>query len=445
MRTVSVLAVFFLLVAFNCPLARASFDVPTPELSKEHEQIPSSLLHETRNTFLFPLVERPQQPDVTSLPEDPYVELSGDPPSKAAQKNLEQRLDRIEQKLDGPTSTETRINDAMRRIDEQANRHVSFLNAGFTALGVLAAILALAGIGITFFTSKIAIQSIRGYRRELESIVKQARQHELTLRDMLSSHSPSEKFSTQIVAKAKEAIKNGIGTDVLWGNAVLAQEQNHWQEALTYWQGVLETFPQDVNALFGASLASLELAEKATGEEQQRYFHLGEGYFQKFSQDQLNSSVLYNWGNLCMARGEAAASQEEREKWFAQAGEKYARAIREKPGDATSWCNWGTLCMERGNAAANREEREEWFAQAGEKYARVARENPGHAVSWFNWACLESLRDNPNQCVAYLEKWHELSSDSSISDLDSEKYFDAVRSSPEFIAFREKVQKERGK
>ena len=396
MRTVSVLAVFFLLVVFNGSLARASSDLPISELSREHEQNPSNLHREARNSFLFPLFERPEQPDATSL----YIALSEDPSSKAAQKNLEQRLDRIEQKLDGQTSTETRINDAMRRIDEQANRNVSFLNVGFTALAVLAAILALAGIGITFFTSKTAIQSIRGYRRELESIVKQARQHELTLRDMLSSHSPSEKFSTQIMAKAKAAVKNGIGTEVLWGNAVLAQEEKRWHDALTYWQGVLKIFPQDSNALFGASLASLKLAEKATGEEQQKYYRLGEKYFQRFPQDQLSSSVLNNWG---------------------------------------------TLCMERGQAATSQEEREEWFAQAGEKYERATRENPGHAKIWFNRACLLSLRGDPSQCVAYLEKWHEFDSDSSASKMDSDKDFDAVRDSPQFIAFREKVQKERGK
>ncbi|MEE0815187.1 MAG: tetratricopeptide repeat protein, partial [Desulfovibrio fairfieldensis] len=444
MRIVSVLAVFFLLVVFNGSLARASSDIPISELSREHEQNPSNLHHEARNTFLFPLFERPQQPDATSL----YIALSEDPSSKAAQKNLEQRLDRIEQKLDGQTSTETRINDAMRRIDEQANRNVSFLSAGFNALAVFAAILALAGIGIAFFTNRLSVNSFKLQQQELESIVNRAKDADRTLSALMNKHIPSEVFSPDVLAKAKETIKNGTGVEMLQANAVLAQQQSRWQDALAYWQGVLKIFPQDSNALFGASLASLELAEKATGEEQQKYFRLGEEYFQKIPQDQLSSATLNNWGNLCMERGNVATSQEEREEWFAQAwekyehatrenpghadswcnwgtlcmelgqaatsqeerkkwfalaGEKYERAARENPGHAKSWCNWGNLCMELGQAATSQEEREEWFAQAGEKYERAARENPGDADIWFNRACLLSLRGDPSQCVAYLE------------------------------------------
>ena len=394
------------------------------------------------------------------------------------------RLDSNESNL----KAKQHIDDALKAFDAKTQGQVSMLSTGFTAL-----LLALAGVGITYFSGQ------------------------------------TEKFAAPVLAQARAAAAQGVSTEVLWGKAILAQEEERWQEALTYWQGVLETFPQDKTALFGASLAALQLAEKATGEERQRLWETAEKHFKAFPETQLTAAVLGNWGLLYQNRGEAATDNDERERWFSEATEKYRKATEADPNhaaswgnwgllcqnrgeaatdsnerecwfnkaeekygkateanphDADSWSNWGNLCAQRGIAATNSNEQERWFNEAAEKYRKGTEADPNHASSWNNWgvlctsqgkaasdadarehwyaeaekkvaraleiaprhvvywfnkACLASLRQDVKACVDALEQWRDCKPDASSAELDNDPDFDNVRDTPEFQEFRKKL------
>lgn len=208
--------------------------------------------------------------------------LANEPSAKSPEEGIEQRLMRLEQKLERRLDSEKYFDAVSKEISSDVTLYTSIIANSFNVLAVFAAILAVAGIGITYFSSRSYRQDIKAHAQELTSIIKRARIHERTLQEMLAAHSPTEKFSTAILERAREAVKKGVGTDVLWGHAVLAQEDDRWQDALIFWDGVLKAFPQDANALFGASIAALNLAQKTTGTEQQAYFQRTEEYFQKF-------------------------------------------------------------------------------------------------------------------------------------------------------------------
>lgn len=395
-------------------------------------------------------------------------------------KALLRRLDSIESNL----KAKQHIDDALKKFDAQTQGQVSIVSAGFTALGFGAALLALAGFGITYITSRTYAQSIRRHEAELKNIVEEARKHRKTLREIVAERSPSEKFTSHILKQAREAAAQGVGTEVLWGKAILAQEEERWQEALTYWQGVLETFPHDDTALFGASLAALRLSEKATGEERQRLWETAEKHFKAFPKAQLTADVLNNWGVLCQKRSAAATDSNERERWFDKAEEKYRKATEIDPGSAHRWSNWGNICILRGNVANDNREREDWYNNAEEKYRKATEVDPDYAASWNNWsvlcmsqgkatndaaarehyyaeadknltnaldiaphyasawfnkACLASLRQDVKACVDALEQWRKYESDASADALDGEGYFDNVRDTPEFQEFRKKL------
>ena len=295
-------------------------------------------------------------------------------------KALLRRLDSIESNL----KAKQHIDDALKAFNAKTPGQVSMLSTGFTAL-----LLALAGVGITYFSGQ------------------------------------TEKFAAPVLAQARAAAAQGVGTEDLWGKAILAQEEERWQEALTYWQGVLETFPQDKTALFGASLAALQLAEKATGEERQRLWETAEKHFKAFPETQLTAAVLGNWGLLCQNRGEAATDSNKRERWFNKAEEKYRKATEADPNHAASWGNWGILCQDWSEAATNSNERKRWFNKAEEKYGKATEANPHDADSWFNWGLLyqnrgEAATDNDER-----ERWFSEA---------TEKYRKATEADPNHAA-----------
>ena len=110
-------------------------------------------------------------------------------------KALLQRLDSIESNL----KAKQHIDDALKKFDAQTQGQVSIVSAGFTALGFGAALLALAGFGITYITSRTYTQSIRRHEAELKNIVEEARKHRKTLREIVAERSPSEKFTSHIL------------------------------------------------------------------------------------------------------------------------------------------------------------------------------------------------------------------------------------------------------
>ena len=354
-----------------------------PWASTEGQEEKSAVPQETPSLDVMPPLE--------SVEKKLERNLADASSAKSPEERIEQRLLLLEQKLARRLDTEKRIEAASQKISSDVTFYTSIIANSFNVLAVFAAILAVAGIGITYFSSRSYRQDIKAHAQELTSIIKRARVHERTLQDMLAAHSPTEKFTTAILARAREAVKKGVGTDVLWGYAVLAQEDKRWQDALIFWDGVLKDFPDDTNALFGASLAALNLAQKTTGAEQQAYFQRAEEYFNNFSPKERSAAVYNNWGILCTIRGKASPSPEICNRFFELAAVKYEYAAQENPHHAASWSNWGNLCMEQAAAAESAEERQSFLALAGTKYERATQENPHHGANWFNWGnlCME--------------------------------------------------------
>lgn len=363
------------------------------------------------------------------------------PAAEELYRGIMQRLDAMESRLETQSQMKAHIDEAMQRLDEKTDRQLSFITAGFDALALMAALLGFAGFVIAVVTGKMYWQNIRRYQEDLKRLLAEARRYHKSMREMLASHSPSEKFAAPVLKQAEEAAVSGVGSEVLWGKAVLAQQEERWKDALVYWQGVLEFFPKDENALFGASLAAVEMGKDAEGEEQQRLWKDAEEYFQAFPENKRTVAVWCNWGNLCAYRGKAASKDQEREYWYREAEKKFFRATKINPGAAVAWSNWGTLCAYQGKAASKDQEREHWYGEAEEKFRRATEADPRYASGWYNWACVASLRHDVKTCVECLERWRFCNPEASAADLDRDEDFDAVRQEPEFLALRARLEK----
>lgn len=341
----------------------------------------------------------------------------------ALYKALLQRLDTIEDKL----KTETR----QAHDDEKIAWLFFFIAAGFIGLAGMAAGFAIA---VTYNRRP------RSLRQEQNEIVNKVCTQKKTLQEMLAEQSPSKKFAAPVLAQAQEAAAQGVGIEVLWAKAILAQEEERWQEALLYWQAVLETFPHDKTALFCASTAALQSSEKTEGEECQRLLQIADNYFRAFPEAQLTAAVLSSWGEIYQNRGDAASCGKERELLYDKAAEKYAKATKYAPQDITSWCNWGVLCQTRGTAAQEKDNQKFWYEEAEKNYCKAIEIDHKDAASWYNMACLASLRQDAATCIGFLKQWRACAPHASTADLDGEKDFDKVRDTPEFQALRKRLE-----
>ena len=360
-------------------------------------------------------------------------------------KALLRRLDTIESKLETEKQTKQHIDAALKEFDAKTQGQVSMLSTGFTALGAMTGILALAGLVIAVLTSKMYLQSLRGYRKELAQIQQEARKNWQNIQEVqqqvkeiqrdiekarqevhqtvTAAHEEYSKFQnmSQEISlppdlsdterqEVEKATTQGVGTEVLRGKAILAQQAKRWQEALLYWQSVLETSPHDDTALFGASLAALRLSMKATGEERQRLWQTAEKYFKAFPKEQLTAAVLHNWGLLCQNRGEASTDSNERTRWFTKAEEKYRKATEVDPDSASSWSNWGNLCILRGNATTDNSVRDAWYNKAEDKFRKATKINPNH-LRWYNWGTLCVKRGDAATDNRVRDAWYNKAED----------------------------------
>ncbi|WP_165072789.1 hypothetical protein [Desulfovibrio sp. ZJ200] len=380
----------------------------------------------------------------------------------------------------------------LQRVYRISNFILGTISAIAALLTIIIAISAWLGFGY-FRDVKNEIYNIRNSIKECHNeVIADVKDIKRQKENLYAQPKNDGTLYRKTIDQAQETSKNPNTENIIKSQAILYTDKKQWDEAYVFWKAVLEKEPNSPDACFYVALSAQMLAEKIkSNNEKQKLFDVAEENYHRSVQVSPDSiSAWCNWGNLCMKRGEAASSPEEKEHWFEQAAEKYRQATRRDPGHVTSWCNWGTLCMERGEAASSPEEKERWFEQAAEKYRQATRRDPGHVPSWGNWgnlctergeaasspeekehwfeqaaekyrqamrinpedvvtwfnlACLEGLRGNVALCVDCLEKWYALSPDASVAKLDGEKDFDPVRNSPEFKAFRENVQKGRGR
>ena len=400
-----------------------------PWASTEGQEEKSAVPQETPSLDVMPPLE--------SVEKKIERNLADASSAKSPEEEVDQRLMRLEQKLERLLDTEKRIKEANKGVRDDVTFYTSIVANGFNALAVFAAILALFAINI-YFAFK---ERIKNDEKEIKSILKKAHKYKDLLEKELSKEPLTEKFTKKILEIARKTAIEGTGIEVLRAQAVLAQEENRWQDALTYWRSMLKVFPEDSKSLFGASLAALKLAKKATGERQKYYINCAEFYFKKFLPKNISTAVYTNWGLLCSLQAQLAKNSAERKRFFDLATSKFQCATEKNPHHAATWSNWGNLCVDQANAAENAKERESFLAMAEAKYERATQENPHHAISWFNRACLAALRNLPAECVQLLEQWREIQQDASLDILDNDEDFNLVRNSKEFLDFRDKLEK----
>ena len=293
------------------------------------------------------------------------------------------------------------VNNAKSQAESITDRNLGLINSGFTALGAVAAILALAGIGVTYFSTQTYREQIKNkkdafdkYEAEIGQLIERAKEKVDLLSDEVSRQGLTPNYSEDILSRAQEAVKSGKGIEVLWGKAILAQENEQWEKAYTFWKTILEDSPRNENALFGLAVACGNLARESSKNTVEKKQLLEEGIrnLEKISDAMRNSSVLSNWGALLSARADAAASPEEKNAFWDDAQKKYRRATDENEHHAAAWSNWGNLLSDRADAASSPEEKNAFWDDAQEKYRRATEEDEHHAAAWYSWGALLSAR-----------------------------------------------------
>ena len=176
-------------------------------------------------------------------------------------KALLRRLDSIESNL----KAKQHIDDALKAFDAKTQGQVSLISTGFTALGVMATVIGLLTAAFSFLTVKLFLVNIRKTQQELTKIqqeaskngqeiqkaqqqvkeiqrdIEEARQEvHQTVTAAHEDYSKLQKMSKEISSppalsatdrqEAENAATQGVGTEVLRGKAVLAQQAKRWRE-----------------------------------------------------------------------------------------------------------------------------------------------------------------------------------------------------------------------
>ena len=217
-------------------------------------------------------------------------------------------------------------------VRETGDRYVSMAGSGFTALGVLMAIIALVPIffaiantvsfnesakqklreidRLKYDAQKIAedfrkeiqcemacevktyIEDIKREgnkaKKELNTILLESKkaQQEIedvkkNVRDSVEGWSRGKEISQSTIDDANELIRQGKGVDVLWGYAILAMQKEAWREACQYWEDILLQTPDDAAARFNLTQCQIFWAcsDTVTPLERQELFEKAEIYY----------------------------------------------------------------------------------------------------------------------------------------------------------------------
>lgn len=295
------------------------------------------------------------------------------------------------------------VNNAKSQAESITDRNLGLINSGFTALGAVAAILALAGIGVTYFSTQTYREQIKNkkdafdkYEAEIGQLIERAKEKVDLLSDEASRQGLTPNYSKEILSRAQETVNSGKGIEVLWGKAILAQENKEWGKAYTFWKTILEDSPRNENALFGLALACSNLAQESSKNTVEKKQLLEEGIrnLEKISDAMRDSRILSNWGNLLSARAKAAASPEEKNAFWDDAEKKYIQSSSIEP-----------------------------------------------APPAYNQACLAALRNGPlKDILHYLNISLEGEELPSLRHMQDDSDLDSIRDTPEFKAFIEKVR-----
>ena len=425
--------------------------------------------------------------DLQTPPSRPQVFLSGQANQSAIS-------------LPQPPQQKADIEAMKKEMAETFSSHVALMSYGFTALSVFVGMLALIGLFITFFSVRAYIAEIKEkkskfekYEQELKALLDTGKKHCESLSDMLEKQGNKEKFDQDIVATAKEKIANGTGVEVLWGEAILAQENEQWEKAHTFWTAILGSDPKNKSALFGAALACMKIYD-SRGKQLEGLELLNEGKaclqripdsartlaswnnlgkinidiakhqsrnskkieyinnaiecFERAIASNKNysnknySKPWVNWGAALIELARISDDNDKKNMYLNLAEEKFLRVSKLKPKDPESWDNLGNIDLHRAGMVGNGPERMHYLNRAEKNLHHSLELDPKGVCSLYNLACSAALKSNVLECVQLMQKAHDGGALPSLPDIERDTDFDQVRHLKEFKDFIAKVEKE---
>ena len=282
-------------------------------------------------------------------------------------------------------------------LEEKFARHTGYMNFIVGILTILVAMIGiLAGLISYIITSSYREQIeakekiFSAYEVKMKELLEKSQLHEGKIQKIATRYGISEKFSLDLVQQAHTAVASGKGIEVLWGEAILAQENEAWEKAYTFWKAILNESPKNGNALFGAALSCANLAERKDKNRDERLRLLDEGmtYLERIPPKERNADVYSSWGVLLAERAKETREAGEKAALQGQAEEQYRRATEADPKLASAWSNWGSLLAERATETREAGEKAALQQQAEEQYRRATDSDPKLASAWSDWGAL---------------------------------------------------------
>lgn len=292
-------------------------------------------------------------------------------------------------------SQDVYLNQIKQDVKDYATLNMAIISNGLTGLGVFTALLAIAAGSIAYFTTRTYRSEIREKKIVFEEFEKEIKRQfaettnlRMSLSDMVKKLGATESFTKDIIAEAQEKIHSD-DSSVLWGKAILAQENKQWDKAYTYWTSILEDDPENDSALFGAALACAELFDlKKKDPALMPLLHEGLQYLQRISYAEISAPVLNRWGCLLQMQADATADIALKDALQEKALNKFRKAVTCDSTNSKAWNNWGMVLKSLAEAATDPARSVKLLEEAINKYRTATECDPKDSDAWNNWGLL---------------------------------------------------------
>jgi tetratricopeptide (TPR) repeat protein len=187
---------------------------------------------------------------------------------------------------------------------------------------------------------------------------------------------------------------------------------------------------------WGTALSEQAKLKEGTPESDQLFAEADKKFAEAVRIKPEKHEAFNNWGIALSEQAKLKAGTPESDQLFAEAGTKFAAAVRIKPEKHEAFNNWGIALLEQAKLKGMSSEGERLFTEAGTKFNEAIRIKPDMDGAYFNLACLHSLCARVKECCEALELWKKFNLNAKKLKLDADSDFDAVRTAPDFMAFR---------
>ncbi len=144
----------------------------------------------------------------------------------------------------------------------------------------------------------------------------------------------------------------------------------------------------------------MELAQKSDGENSDSLFQQAYSKFELvIENDSTVVDAVHKWALALTAQASGKTGQDA-ENVFSEANAKYAAAVTIAPNNHEILNDWGACLMDQARVI-NPDPANGLYDQANEKFLAAEKLCPG--ISAYNLACISSIRNDSEQCQAFLK------------------------------------------